>query len=150
MARLFAVMTSVLVIIATSISSSFGLSTRMGGGALHGSEIYRDGAWGRRVAGRLTMNPSHPFCRKCSPVKVYRVLNKHLCVDRRCKTADKVVQNLCRHCILDMQQHPAECINIGLHCTLCLCTLNLLIPCPMSSINGHKLLLEEEFELLPS
>ena len=83
-ARLFAVMTSALVITATTISSASRVSTGTGGGSLHGSKIHRDGAWGSRVAGRFTVSPSHPFCHKCSPVKVDRVLNKHLCADRRC------------------------------------------------------------------
>ena len=84
MARLFAVMTSVLVITATTISSASRVSTGMGGGCLHGSEINRDGAWGSKVAGRLSISPSHPLYHKLSPVKVYRILNKHLCADRRC------------------------------------------------------------------
>ena len=84
MASLFAVMSSALVITATTISPTPGVSTRIGGGSLHGSEIHGDGAWGSRVAGRLTMSPSHPLHHKCSPVKVYRILNKHLCIDKRC------------------------------------------------------------------
>ena len=77
-------MTSALVITVTTISYVSGLSTGMGGGSLHGSEIHRDGAWGSRVAGRLTMSPNHPLRHKFIPVKVYRVLNKHLCADKRC------------------------------------------------------------------
>ena len=84
MASLFAVMTRALIIIMTTISSASKVSTRIGGGSLHGSEIYRDGSWGSRVVYRLTMSPKHLLCHKCSPFKVYRVLNKHLCVDRRC------------------------------------------------------------------
>ena len=56
----------------------------MEGGFLYGSKIHRDGTWASRVAVRLTMSPRHPLCHKFSPVKVYRVLNKHLCTDRRC------------------------------------------------------------------
>ena len=143
-------MTSALVITVTTISSTSRVSTRMGGWCLHGFEIHKDGAWGSRVVFRPTMRPSHPLCHKYSPIKVYRVLNKHLCTDKGCLTTNKVAQHLCRCCILDMQQCPAEPINVGPHCTLTLGTLSPLIPCPMGCINGHELLLEEEFELLPS
>ena len=77
-------MISALVIIATTISSDSRVSTGTGGGSLHGSEIHRDGAWGIKVAARFTTSPSYPFCHKFSLVKVARVLNKHLCADRRC------------------------------------------------------------------
>ena len=53
-------------------------------GFLYGSKIHRDETWGSRVAVRLTMIPSHTLFHKCSLVKVYRVLNKPLCTDRRC------------------------------------------------------------------
>ena len=77
-------MASVLVITATTISSASGVSIGMGRGCLHGSEIYRNVAWGSRVAVRLTVSSSHPLCPKGSPVIFYRVLNKHLYTDRGC------------------------------------------------------------------
>ena len=55
----------------------------MGEGSPHGSKIHRNGAWGIRVASSLTTSPRHSLCHKCSPVKVYRVLNKYLCANRR-------------------------------------------------------------------
>ena len=58
---------------------------------------------------------------------------------------DKAVQHLCGRCILDIEQLPVESINIGPHCTLALSILGLLIPRLAVSINGHELLLEEEF-----
>ena len=143
-------MTSALVIPMTTIPSASWVSTRMGGGSVHGSKIYRDGSWGIRVAVRLPMSPSHPLCHKYSPFKVYMVLNKHLCVARRYYTADKALQHLCGRCILDMQQCPMESINVGPNCTLPLGILSPLTPYPMDCINRHELLFEEEFELLPS
>ena len=61
-------MTSALVTTATTISSDSKVNTGIGGGSLHGSEIHKDGAWGSRVVGRLTVSPSHPPHYKCSPV----------------------------------------------------------------------------------
>ena len=84
MTRLLAVITSELVITATTISSASRVSPGMGEWSLHGSKIYRDGAWGIRVASGLSMRPSHPHRHNCSPFKVCRVLNKHLYTDRRC------------------------------------------------------------------
>ena len=59
---------------------------------------------------------------------------------------NKVVKYLCQRCILDMQQCPMEPINVGPHSTLSLGTLRstdlLLIA---GSINGYKLLIEEDF-----
>ena len=83
MDRLLVVMTSVLVNTVTTISSTSRVSPGMGGGSLHGSKIQRDRAWGSRVASGLTMSPIHPLDRKFSPLKVFRVLNKHLCMDKR-------------------------------------------------------------------
>ena len=63
---------------------------------------------------------------------------------------DKAVQHLYKHCILDMQQYRVEPINVGLYCTLPLGIFGPFIPFLVGSINGHELLLEEEFQLLPS
>ena len=84
MIRLIAVMISALVITVTTISSALGVNPRMGGGSLHGFKIQRDGAWGSRLVSGITMSPSHPLYHKCSPVKVCRVLNKQLSVNKRC------------------------------------------------------------------
>ena len=105
------------------------------------------------MAGRLTVSPSYPLHHTFSPVKTYRVLNKYLCADRRCWTMDKIykmVQHLCRCCILEMLQCLVEPINVGPHYTLSLGILSSLVPCPVGSINGHELLLEEQLKLLPS
>ena len=75
MARPFAIMTSALVITATTIFSTSGVSTEMGKGYLHGAKIHRDGAWGSRVADSFTVSPNHPLYRKYSPFKAYGVLN---------------------------------------------------------------------------
>ena len=58
---------------------------------------------------------------------------------------DKVIKYLCRHSILDIQQCPVEAIDIGLYSTFFLGTLGPLILYTVGSINGHKLLLEEDF-----
>ena len=62
----------------------------------------------------------------------------------------KAVQHLCGCCILDMQQCLGEPIDVDPLWTLALGTLGPLISCLAGSINGHELLLEEEFKLLQS
>ena len=39
---------------------------------------------------------------------------------------DKAIQNLCGRCILNVEQYPAEPINMVLHCTFTLATPSLL------------------------
>ena len=78
------VVISMLVMTATTISSTSRVSPGKGEASLHGFKIHRHGVWGIRVASGPTLSPSHSLHYNYSPLKVCRVLNKHLCMDKRC------------------------------------------------------------------